>query len=560
MARENPQLRQKVTEMSEKMAIGRRNKQDFQTFQDQSLTEFDDLQAQWQQLNSDIENPNNRAIVNDLHNSKSRCEQNLLQKASSIRDKQQQICTMYVQQAIALTTVLKGIWKEIDCWEKEKKLAITKKTRPKEGIINVLEGLAHDGTMMLLQMIGEVNEVKNLLYTSKWREDVDLEQQNKINIMLKELEEDYLKEHMKHIFVVDNNPPQVIKVGAGRSANFKMGVRLLGGSPFGVQPGASNVTAKLFHERDLKAALEDPANKEGYFNMMNCSGRPLETQQQTSHVVCIFSHVRLQQASKRPLDRNNEELVTDQKYGIIFYTHIQIGKTLHLLKTLSLPIILTSQTSQECMAKGTLIWDAAFSQLNRLPFVETERVQWRDICLVLQTLFRDYTSRDLDQAMLHYLGKLAFRDQSVRDFTNQHINKTKLIREKLCERPFSFWQWFFSCMNLLKDVVNKEWKDNLIYGFVGKDDCRRMLRDKPSGTFLLRFSESDIEQSQRAENCGCLTLAVLETCPETRRPKVYFVKEHLDPKEIRDKNGLAFILKAYQVSLWLQYCQSKSDS
>ena len=34
----------------------------------------------------------------------------------------------------------------------------------------------------------------------------------------------------------------------------------------------------------------------------------------------------------------------------------------HLFQVVSLPVILTSQTSQEIMAKGTLIWDAAFSE------------------------------------------------------------------------------------------------------------------------------------------------------------------------------------------------------
>jgi len=33
-----------------------------------------------------------------------------------------------------------------------------------------------------------------------------------------------------------------------------------------------------------------------------------------------------------------------------------------LFQVVSLPVILTSQTSQEIMAKGTLIWDAAFSE------------------------------------------------------------------------------------------------------------------------------------------------------------------------------------------------------
>ena len=43
---------------------------------------------------------------------------------------------------------------------------------------------------------------------------------------------------------------------------------------------------------------------------------------------------------------------------------------MNLLQVISLPVILTSQTSQEIMARGTLIWDAAFSSaVTNLAFI-----------------------------------------------------------------------------------------------------------------------------------------------------------------------------------------------
>jgi len=56
---------------------------------------------------------------------------------------------------------------------------------------------------------------------------------------------------------------------------------------------------------------------------------------------------------------------------------------------------------------------------------------------------------------------------------------------------------------------------SLIYGFVSKEEAKRMLISRDCGTFLLRFSEADIEQSQKSEICGCLTLAFVEIDPNT---------------------------------------------
>ena len=53
----------------------------------------------------------------------------------------------------------------------------------------------------------------------------------------------------------------------------------------------------------------------------------------------------------------------------------------------------------------------------------------------------------------------------------------------------------------------------LIYGFIAKDETIKKLSGKEPGTFMLRFSESDIENSNKADICGCLTLAVYERDP-----------------------------------------------
>jgi hypothetical protein len=61
---------------------------------------------------------------------------------------------------------------------------------------------------------------------------------------------------------------------------------------------------------------------------------------------------------------------------------------------------------------------------------------------------------------------------------------------------------------------------SVIYGFISKEDARSKLLDSPRGTFLLRFSESDIDRGdarsiegscdQKTEIYGHLTIAVTE--------------------------------------------------
>lgn len=54
-----------------------------------------------------------------------------------------------------------------------------------------------------------------------------------------------------------------------------------------------------------------------------------------------------------------------------------------------------------------------------------------------------------------------------------------------------------------------------IYGFISKEDVKSKLMDLEPGTFLLRFSETNIEVSQRSDVSGYLTLSFVERDSET---------------------------------------------
>ena len=45
------------------------------------------------------------------------------------------------------------------------------------------------------------------------------------------------------------------------------------------------------------------------------------------------------------------------------------------------------------------------------------------------------------------------------DYESKKITDKELIRDKLLPRDFSFWKWFWACLNLVKDRLKCEWAE-----------------------------------------------------------------------------------------------------
>lgn len=65
-------------------------------------------------------------------------------------------------------------------------------------------------------------------------------------------------------------------------------------------------------------------------------------------------------------------------------------------------------------------------------------------------------------------------------------------KEPLPDRNFTFWDWFYAVMKLTRDQLRGPWNDNLIIGFINKKQAEDTLKKYPGGTFLLRFSDSEL--------------------------------------------------------------------
>ena len=65
-------------------------------------------------------------------------------------------------------------------------------------------------------------------------------------------------------------------------------------------------------------------------------------------------------------------------------------------------------------------------------------------------------------------------------------------KEALPDRNFTFWEWFHRILLLTQQHLSKLWQKGFVMGFISKPLAEQMLLEKHSGTFLLRFSDSEL--------------------------------------------------------------------
>uniref|UniRef100_A0A8C6M4N6 SH2 domain-containing protein n=1 Tax=Nothobranchius furzeri TaxID=105023 RepID=A0A8C6M4N6_NOTFU len=105
-----------------------------------------------------------------------------------------------------------------------------------------------------------------------------------------------------------------------------------------------------------------------------------------------------------------------------------------------------------------------------------------------------HSGRGLTDDNLVFLAQKAFTSSSnnPEDYRNMTISWAQFNRENLPGRSFTFWQWFDGVVELMKKHLKPHWNDGAILGFVNKQQAQDMLLSKTNGTFLLRFSDSEI--------------------------------------------------------------------
>uniref|UniRef100_A0A8C6SPY2 Signal transducer and activator of transcription n=1 Tax=Neogobius melanostomus TaxID=47308 RepID=A0A8C6SPY2_9GOBI len=277
-------------------------------------------------------------------------------------------------------------------------------------------------------------------------------------------------------FIIEKQPPQVLKT----QTKFAATVRLLVGGKLNVHMNPPQVKATIISEQQAKALLKNENTRNESSGEILNNNCVMEYHQTTGTLSAHFRNMSLKRIKRS--DRRGAESVTEEKFTILFESQFSIGGN-----------------------------ELVFQVKGRVPFLVPDKVLWPQLCEAINIKYKAevQSNRGLSEENLVFLAQKAFSSSSnnPEDYRSMTMTWSQFNRESLPGRNFTFWQWFDGVMELTKKHLKPHWNDGAILGFVNKQQAQDMLMSKPNGTFLLRFSDSEI---------GGITIAWVAENPNKR--------------------------------------------
>ncbi len=296
-------------------------------------------------------------------------------------------------------------------------------------------------------------------------------------------------------FIIEKQPPQVMKT----NTRFTATVRLLVGGILNVHMAAPAVSVSIVSENQANQLLlsnnSSPKRKEDFNSgdILNGTGT-MEYQNATKQVSVTFRNLQLKKIKRT--EKKGTESVMDEKFSVIFWTDFTVGELKFQLWTLSLPVVVIVHGNQEPQALATVTWDNAFAEWGRRPFVVPDKVTWGQVGGALNMKWSHACGSPLTEDNLYYLACKAFRNnnlpKNMEEINNLVLSWPLFCKEALPDRNFTFWEWFQKILILTQTHLQKLWMEGYVMGFVTKQAAESLLLGKPTGTFLLRFSDSEL--------------------------------------------------------------------
>jgi len=306
-----------------------------------------------------------------------------------------------------------------------------------------------------------------------------------INTLL-DMTTQYLSSLVASTFVIITQPPQVLKT----NTRFVAEVRLLIGGKLNIHMTSPVVKVSIVSESQANQIIgRNKPDGESCGEILNCTGK-MEYQPVQRHLSTNFRSMQLKKIKRT--EKKGTESVMDEKFSILFSSKFFIGNELQFeVWNLSLPVVVIVHGNQDPHAWATVTWDNAFAEPGRVPFNVPDKVPWRNVAEALNMKFSAATGRGLSEESLTFLAEKAFRMQNV-DFNHMVLSWSQFCKEPLPQRSFTFWEWFYAVMKITREHLKGPWTDGAIMGFIRKSDAEEMLTRYATGTFLLRFSDSEL--------------------------------------------------------------------
>ncbi|CAB3252211.1 unnamed protein product [Arctia plantaginis] len=297
-------------------------------------------------------------------------------------------------------------------------------------------------------------------------------------------------------FVIEKQPPQVMKT----NTRFTATVRLLVGGQLNVHMTPPRVSVVIISEQQaqllLKSETQAGKGKQPVEcgDILNNTGT-MEYQPTSRQLSVSFRNMQLRKIKRA--EKKGTESVMDEKLTLLFQSQFNVGggELVFQVWTLSLPVVVIVHGNQEPHGWATVTWDNAFSPPGRVPFAVPDKVTWGQLAETLRIKFGSATGGDLSEDNLRFLAEKIFRTSlpmNTMDLNAMAVSWTQFCKDALPERNFTFWEWFYMVVKVTRDYLRTLWCDHLIMGFIQKKQAEEMLSKCPPGTFLLRFSDSEL--------------------------------------------------------------------
>uniref|UniRef100_A0A4W3IU55 Signal transducer and activator of transcription n=1 Tax=Callorhinchus milii TaxID=7868 RepID=A0A4W3IU55_CALMI len=221
-------------------------------------------------------------------------------------------------------------------------------------------------------------------------------------------------------------------------------------------------------------------------------------------------------------------IVTEELHIISFETELHWQELVVKLETSTLPVVVISNASQLLSGWASVLW---YNMLCNDPkhllfFSNTPAAPWHQLSDALSWQFESNTKRGLDSDQLSMLAEKLFGPQQ--NYADSSISWARFCKN-LPKQNFSFWIWLQGILELIKRYLEDIWNAGHIIGFLSKQREKILLKTKPTGTFLLRFSESYRD--------GGITFSWVEHLPNGK-PKIHsvepYTKTHLSNISLSD--------------------------
>ncbi|CAI5656681.1 unnamed protein product [Oreochromis niloticus] len=299
----------------------------------------------------------------------------------------------------------------------------------------------------------------------------------------------YLIYHLiKSSFVVEKQPcmpthpqkPLIIKTGV----QFTTKVRLLVKLP----EVDYQLKVKTTFDKDL------PPGRVRQFFILTNNTKVMDIEDYSNGCLSVeFRHL-LKEKKYINGTKGNEGLlsVTEELHSLSFEACFTVQGLTIDLETCSLPLVVISNVSQLPGGWASVMWYNLLTDepRNLAFFGNPPRASWSQLSEVLSWQFSTFAGRGLNKEQLTMLGEKLFGQHA--SCSDYQVSWSKFSKENIPGKPFSFWMWLDSILELIKKHLLPVWNENYIMGFVSKEMERALLKDKEPGTFLLRFSESHL--------------------------------------------------------------------